>query len=73
MSKPLFCASCDAPHDLDMAPDEGTCMICGGPLVEDLAEREEVVGGAARALVTAVNDGLAAAAVARGKASRGEN
>jgi hypothetical protein len=69
----LFCASCNAPHDLDMAPDEGTCLICGGPLVEDLSEREAVQGGLGKAVVTAVNDGLAAVAVARGKVNRGQN
>lgn len=73
MNKPLYCAICDAPHDLDMAPDEGTCLICGGSLVEDPNERELVTGGLQRAVVTAVNDGLAAVAVARGKAERGEN
>lgn len=69
----LACADCDVPHDLDMAPDEGTCLVCGGPLVEDKKERAEVTGGLQKALVTAVNDGLAAAAVARGKVDRGTN
>lgn len=69
----LACADCDAPHDFDLGPDDGTCVICGGPLVEDKTERDEVVGGAGKAIVTAVNDGLIKAAVAAGKVLRGEN
>jgi hypothetical protein len=40
----LACKECNAPHDLDMGPDEGVCMICGGDLIEDESERE-LVGG----------------------------
>ncbi len=45
--KPLYCASCDAPHDIDLAPDTGECIICGGPLIEDESERG-LVGPSAR-------------------------
>ena len=40
----LYCATCDVPHDLDLGPDEGVCLVCGGPLVEDPKERELVYG-----------------------------
>lgn len=70
----LACKDCDAPHDLDLGPDDGTCIVCGGALIEDEAERELVGGtGFNKAVVEAVADGLTAAAVARGKADRGEN
>lgn len=70
----LYCASCDAPHDVDLAPDTGECVACGGPLIEDEVERGQVGPQAtARAMVEVVNDGLAAAALARGKATRGVN
>jgi hypothetical protein len=70
----LYCSACDAPHDVDLAPDTGECVICGGPLIEDEAERGEVGPSAvARRLVTTVNDGLAAAALNRGKAPKGQN
>ena len=67
----LSCATCDAPHDVDLAPDEGVCIICGGPLVEDESERA-LVGPEAfgRRLVTTVSDGLAAAALTRRRLSR---
>lgn len=68
----LFCKACNAPHDFDEGPDEGICLICGGPLVEDPEERG-IAATISEKMVTAVNDGLAAVAVARGKASRGEN
>lgn len=73
--KPLYCASCDAPHDVDLAPDTGECVICGGPLIEDEAERTVVTArkGFTDAVVGAVNDGMAKVALARGKAPRGEN
>ena len=71
---PLYCASCDMPHDVDLAPDTGECVGCGGPLIEDETERDEVGPSAqARAMVEVVNDGLAATALARGKATRGVN
>lgn len=73
MEKPLACSICDAPHDFDLSPDDGTCIICGGALVEDPKEREEVTSSLQRAVVGAVTDGLAAASIARGKATRGEN
>jgi hypothetical protein len=70
----LYCATCDAPHDVDLAPDTGDCVGCGGPLIEDETERELVGPRAqAQAMVEAVNDGLAAVAIARGKAPRGVN
>ncbi len=31
----LRCDECGQEHDLDVAPDEGACLGCGGPLVED--------------------------------------
>ena len=46
--KDLACADCGALHDFDLAPDTGTCIVCGGPLVEDAAERELVGGHAFR-------------------------
>jgi len=45
----LACANCKALHDFDLAPDTGECIVCGGPLVEDETEREEVGIGAFRA------------------------
>jgi hypothetical protein len=45
----LACADCDAVHDVNLAPDTGTCVVCGGPLVEDKRERAEVGAGAYRA------------------------
>lgn len=45
----LACADCKALHDFDLAPDTGTCIVCGGNLVEDETEREEVGVGALRA------------------------
>jgi hypothetical protein len=72
--KPLYCASCDAPHDVDLAPDTGECVICGGPLIEDEKERGEVGPDAvASRMVEVVNDALAGAAVARGTTTRGVN
>lgn len=70
----LACSDCDAPHDFDLGPDDGTCIICGGNLVEDQKERE-LVGGKAlvNAVVGAVNDGLIAANLIRGKAPHGTN
>lgn len=64
--RPLYCAACDAPHDVDLGPDEGTCLICGGPLIEDETERA-VVGPEAfgRRLTTVVADGLTAVALTR--------
>lgn len=58
----LYCASCDAPHDVDLGVDEGVCMICGEPLIEDDSERPAVGPSAfGRKLVDAVVAGLAAA------------
>lgn len=72
--KPLYCANCKAPHDIDLAPDTGECVICGGPLIEDETERGEVGPDVvASRMVEAVNDGLMAAVVARGAAPRGAN
>jgi len=68
----LYCKSCNAPHDFDEGPDEGICLICGGPLVEDPEERGIAVT-ISETMVQTVTDGLAAANIARGKASRGEN
>ncbi|MBV8068268.1 MAG: hypothetical protein JO270_00085, partial [Acidobacteriaceae bacterium] len=31
----LTCTDCGIEHDLDEAPDIGTCVACGGDLVED--------------------------------------
>lgn len=28
------CSSCHMPHDLDLAPDTGSCVSCGGTLVD---------------------------------------
>jgi hypothetical protein len=70
----LYCESCDMPHDVELAPDTGECVGCGGPLIEDETERGEVGPRAqARAMVDVVNDGLMAAAIARGKVTRGVN
>jgi hypothetical protein len=72
----LACADCDAPHDLDLGPDDGTCIVCGGTLIQDEKERGEVgLRGKvlAQAIVEAVNDGIAKMALARGKAPQGEN
>lgn len=69
----LFCKSCKAPHDLDMGPDDGTCMICGDKLVEDEGEADAVENGAARATVEAVNDGMVKMYAARKRAPHGEN
>lgn len=30
----LFCISCGTDHDYDLAPDEGSCIICGDDLIE---------------------------------------
>lgn len=67
----LACAVCDAPHDLDMGPDDGTCMICGGDLIEDESERG-LVGRSAftKTMTEVVAEGMAKAAAARGS---GEN
>lgn len=66
----LACKDCDAPHDLDMGPDDGTCMICGGDLIEDEKERELVgAGGFKKNLVEAVATGLEKA----GKVDNGKN
>jgi hypothetical protein len=54
----LCCADCDAPHDLDLGPDDGTCLICGGPLIEDESERETVGMSFKKAMVEAVAKGL---------------
>lgn len=35
----LACSVCDAPHDFDLTPDDGTCVVCGGALTEDPKER----------------------------------
>ena len=55
----LYCKDCNCPHDLDMAPDEGTCLICGSDLIEDPIERE-LVGGRAftRGIVEVVGNAL---------------
>lgn len=45
----LVCSDCDAVHDVDLAPDEGACVVCGGALIEDASERGEVGPGAFRA------------------------
>jgi hypothetical protein len=73
--KPLYCAACDAPHDVALEPDLGVCVICGGKLIEDESERAEATSGAkfAQAIVDTVNDGLAKVALVRGKAPRGVN
>jgi hypothetical protein len=69
----IYCSSCGAVHDLDLAPDTGEC-VCGGSLIEGAAERG-LVGPEAMAarVITAVNDGLAGLAIIRGKAPRGVN
>lgn len=69
----LYCAFCDAPHDVDLGPDDGTCMICGGPLIQDEKEREEVAASFAKAIVGAVEDGMLKAGFATDKVGRGEN
>jgi hypothetical protein len=70
----LYCSSCDMPHDIDLSPDTGECIACGGPLIEDETERGQVGPSVQAAkLVTAVNDGLLGIAIASGKASRGVN
>jgi hypothetical protein len=69
----LACADCGVVHDFDMGPDDGECLVCKGPLVENKSEREKVVGGLERAIVGAVADGLTATALIRGKAGRGQN
>ncbi len=65
----LSCRDCKQPHDFDATPDTGDCA-CGGKLVE---QPDEQVGGLETAIVAAVTDGLAASAIARGKASCGSN
>lgn len=71
----LACAACGALHDFDLGPDDGTCIVCGGKLIEDEIEREEVEGnkGFNKGVVDAVTGGLAAVAHIRGKAPKGEN
>lgn len=70
----LYCERCDMSHDVELAPDTGECVGCGGPLIEDESERGEVGPQAqARAMVEIVNDGLAAVAIVRGKTSPGRN
>ncbi len=56
---PLACSTCDAPHDFDLGPDDGTCVICGGDLIEDVKERK-LVGdqGLQRAMVDTVSEAL---------------
>lgn len=71
----LYCAGCNAPHDVDLAPDTGECVLCGARLIEDEQERAEVTSGRGftQAMVEAANDGLLRVAVARGKAAKGQN
>jgi hypothetical protein len=70
----LYCRTCLAVHCLDEAPDEGVCLVCGGGLVENQAESwVDPNRTLTQAIVEAVNDGLTAAHLIRGKASRGEN
>lgn len=69
----LHCAKCGAPHDFDKAPDTGECGACAGPLVEHAAEAAAVAEGPVRAMATLVGDGLAAVAIARGRAPKGVN
>jgi hypothetical protein len=70
----LACLECGAVHDVDLAPDTGECIVCGGRLAHDETEREAVYGrGMTEAIVESVNDGIAKMAVARGVAPRGKN
>ena len=34
----LYCYKCNKEHDQDTAPDEGKCLHCNGPLVENKSE-----------------------------------
>ena len=36
----LACLDCNALHDFDLGPDDGTCVVCGGKLAEDETERD---------------------------------
>lgn len=71
----LACADCKALHDFDLAPDTGLCIICGGNLVEDETEREEVGAGAFKAglkeVVQTVNESLATAGMTTAHLSLG--
>lgn len=72
--KALACAECNAPHDFDLGPDDGTCVICGGPLIEDEQERE-LVGpkGVVKNLTDTMAQSLAALDHARGGPTRPKN
>lgn len=38
----LVCRECGAVHDVELAPDTGECIVCGGALIQDETERELV-------------------------------
>lgn len=33
-----FCSNCDKQHDFDAGPDVGSCLFCGGFLIESASE-----------------------------------
>lgn len=37
----MFCAVCNTPHDYDLGPEEGICLVkgCNGPLIELFSEK----------------------------------
>lgn len=68
----LFCADCEARLDLNLHADTGECPACGGPLIEKEEERAAVLRGLGHAgILDLVNDGLAAANLARKKRAKG--